>query len=337
LSEPPAAGRLREVCERWIYSSCLLFALELEEQKRSGFAYQYSIYQIEYSRNLQFESGARMEQVFQSLIDRSRSRLGLDRVKTIFGNRKRPCRRKLREGRYGVVVETPAYDLTVFKVHYGKLTLKIYTKGERVLRIEAIAHNSKELCCGRLLPNFPAMVRILRGRLERFLDSLYCIERSFIADDLLEKLPQPSQVGNTKVGGIDYNQPRMRLVIEASLTLSTAPKGFTASDLARRVGDLSAQRWSYRPRQAAYDLKKLRGKQLLERIGKSRRYRPSEEGLRALTALVVLRDKVIKPLLAGCCQRRRGRKPNHATALDSHYERLQGDMQALFEEIGLAA
>jgi hypothetical protein len=223
----------------------------LEEQKRSGFAYQYSLYQIEYSRNLQFESGARMEQVFQSLIDRSRSRLGLDRVKTIFGNRKRPCRRKLREGRYGVVVETPAYDLTVFKVHYGKLTLKIYTKGERVLRIEAIAHNSKELCCGRLLPNFPAMVRILRGMLERFLDSLYCIERSFIADDLLEKLPQPSQVGNTKVGGIDYNQPRMRLVIEASLTLSTAPQGFTASDLARRVGDLSAQRWSYRPRQAA--------------------------------------------------------------------------------------
>ena len=79
------------------------------------------------------------------IIDRTRAPLGLDRVKTIFGNRKRPCRRKLREGRYEVVVETPTYDLTVFNVHYGKLTLKIYTKGERVLRIEVIVHNSKEL------------------------------------------------------------------------------------------------------------------------------------------------------------------------------------------------
>ena len=32
------------------------------------------------------------------------------------------------------------YDLTIFKLHCGKLTLKIYTKGERVLRVEAIAH-----------------------------------------------------------------------------------------------------------------------------------------------------------------------------------------------------
>jgi hypothetical protein len=32
----------------------------------------------------------------------------------------------------GVVVETPTDDLTVFKVHYGKMILKIYTKGERV-------------------------------------------------------------------------------------------------------------------------------------------------------------------------------------------------------------
>src|SRR4030095_3302412 len=114
LSLPATAGRLREVCERWISSTCLLFALDLHEQKRSAFEYQYSIYQIEYSRNLQFRSGGAMEQIFQSLLDRTRAPLGLDRLKTILGNRKRPCRRKLSDGRYGVVVERPAYDLTVF-------------------------------------------------------------------------------------------------------------------------------------------------------------------------------------------------------------------------------
>jgi hypothetical protein len=236
LSEARTAGRLGEVCERWTYNTCLLLALDLEQQKRSAFAYQYSIYQIEYSRNFLFQSGAAMEQIFQSLIDRTRAPLGLDRVKTIFGSRKRPCRRKLRDGRYGVVVETPPYDLTVCKVHYGKLTLKIYTKGERVLRIEVIVHNAKELSGGRSLPNFPIMLEILRGMLERFLNSLHCmikngrwiwlftIDRCFSADDLLERLPEPSQVGKAKVGGVDYNQSRTRAAMRASLALATAPK-----------------------------------------------------------------------------------------------------------------
>src|ERR1700730_1678904 len=36
LSESLAIGRLRQVCEGWIYSSCLGFALDSEEQERSA-------------------------------------------------------------------------------------------------------------------------------------------------------------------------------------------------------------------------------------------------------------------------------------------------------------
>ena len=51
-------------------------------------------------------------------------------------------------------IETPIYDLTVFKLHFGRLTGKAYTKGERVLRFEAIAHNTAELRCGRMIEMF---------------------------------------------------------------------------------------------------------------------------------------------------------------------------------------
>jgi hypothetical protein len=163
------------------------------------------------------------------------------------------------------------------------------------------------------------------------------MDRCFIADDLLERLPEPSQVGKARVGGVDYNQSGMRGAMRASLALATAPKGFTASDLARKAGDLNPSDRSYTPRQAAYDLKKLRGKQLIERIGSSHRYRPSSKGLRAMTALVVLRDKVIKPLLASCCQGKRGLKPKKVTPLDAHYEHLQAGMRELFDELGIAA
>ncbi len=90
LSEPLTIGRLSQVCERWIYTTCLCFALDREEQQRSGFHYQYSNYQIEYSRNLVFQRGRDMDEVFQALIDRSRSPLDLKTIKTIVGYRRRP-------------------------------------------------------------------------------------------------------------------------------------------------------------------------------------------------------------------------------------------------------
>src|SRR5215472_13311207 len=68
LSGPQSRGRLSPACERRIYTTCWCFALELEEQKQSGFHYQYSNYQVEYSRNLIFEVGGHMDQVFQALV-----------------------------------------------------------------------------------------------------------------------------------------------------------------------------------------------------------------------------------------------------------------------------
>src|SRR4051812_5673622 len=281
--------------------ACLCFALDRKEQKRSTFRYQYSVFQIEYSRNLLFQSGRQMDQIFQALIDRTRGPLDLDRIKTIFGDKKRPHydRRKRNPTRWGVVIETPAYDLTVFKVHYGKMTLKIYTKGERVLRIEVIVHNTKEYRWGRSLPCFPEIVARLQHILERFSNAVGCMDACFVSNDTLENLPQPTQVGQTRVGGIDLNKPRMRRVAEAVLALSSSPAGFTASDLSHKVHTMSGQpEFEYGVRRAAYDIKKLRGKGMVQKIEKSRRYEPLPEGLRAITALIVLREKVIRPLLA---------------------------------------
>jgi hypothetical protein len=173
LSQKETAGHPRQLCERWIYSTCLCFALDLAEQEKSTFQYQYSVFQMEYSRNLLFRSGRQLEEIFQALIDRTRAPLDLDRIKTIFGDKNRPHydKRKKNPTRWGVVVETPTYDLTVFKVHYGKMTLKIYTKGARVLRVAVIVHNTKEYRWGRSLPCFGETVTRLRGILERFLNA----------------------------------------------------------------------------------------------------------------------------------------------------------------------
>ena len=94
LAEESEIGRLRQARERWICSTCLCFGLDREEQQRSGFAYPYSNFQIEYNRNLLFEIGGRREEIFPALIDRSRVLLDLKTIKTILGYKHRPKYRK---------------------------------------------------------------------------------------------------------------------------------------------------------------------------------------------------------------------------------------------------
>jgi len=340
LLQPGAIGQLGQVCDRWIYTACLCFALDLDEQKHSGFHYQYSIYQLEYSRNLIFEVGGQMDQVFQALIDRSRAPLDLKRIQKILGTRHRPRyrARQKRSAEWEVAVERPVYDLTIFKLHCGQLTLKCYTKGERVLRIEAMVHNTQQLGCGRSLRKFPLLVSKLKAILERFQQALSCMDQCFIADQTLEQLPTPTRVGRSRVGGIDFNKPRMRWVAEAVLALSPNPGGFSATELVCQVRNLGGPAAAdYCRHQASYDLKKFRGKHMVRRLPRQQRYEPLPQGLRALAALLVLRDKVIQPLLAAALQTRPSRGAQNPTQLDRHYETLRVGMQGLLHELGIAA
>jgi hypothetical protein len=338
LSREETIGRLTQVCDRWIYTACLCFGLDLAEQERSGFRYQYSVYQVEYSRNLLFESGAVMDRVFDEVVDRTRSRLDVPRLRTLFGTKQRPHHRRGSElsPRQAVVIETPRWDLTLFKVHFGLLTLKGYTKGEHVLRFEAIVHNARQLRCGRVLERFPQIVTRLAEMTERFTTMFDCLDIGFLPDDILQDLPSPSQIGVVRVGGVDVNKPRMRSALAAVLALAVGPEGFTVAEFTGKVHAMTGQtKDSYSIRQAAYDLRKLRGKHLITKPGRTRRYQVPPRAARTIGALVTLRDHVIDPILAGLRSPRQGRKPNTWTRIDRHYETIRIDMQNLFRDLGI--
>ena len=198
LSSPESSvGRLVQAPERWIYSAVLCFALDLADQERTGFRYHYSLFQAEYSRNLLFTSGQRMDRVFSALIDRVRGPLDLRTVKTLFGRRQRPRRHKgqPRAPVVEVSLETPEYDLTILRIRFRRLVLKIYTKGERVLRIEAMAHNARDLGCRLGASYFPEAVEALRQMVDRFIEVLDCLDATFIDAGLLDRLPRPGHLG----------------------------------------------------------------------------------------------------------------------------------------------
>jgi len=231
---------------------------------------------MELSRNFLFHRGATMDEVYQKLIDRTRSALDIKQLKTILGYSHRPYHAKTRGRAIPEPVKSvraPSYDLTVFKVQWGHLTLKLYDKGARVLRVEVVVHNTKDLLCGKVLEKLPVMLERMSGMLIRFLDTVSAAHASFLDEGAFDQWCEPTMRGTRRLAGIDLNKARNRSVVDAVVSLATTPDGFTLAQLAETVRQRTgwkAERYS--TRHAAYDLANLRGKQLVQRRARSRRY-----------------------------------------------------------------
>ncbi len=114
-----------------------------------------------------------MEALFDRILDRTRSRLDIPAIRTLFGLKARPHRnRKHGPPAQEIVIEKPRYGLSWFRISFGRLQLKAYTKGEHVLRFEATVHNTKELRCRRSLENFAEIIDRLAGMADRFATTL---------------------------------------------------------------------------------------------------------------------------------------------------------------------
>lgn len=118
------------------------------------------------------------------------------------------------------------------------------------------------------------------------------------------------------MGGIDLNTLRMRDALAAALALAVSPTGSSVSELTDKVRAMTGQTpGGYTIRQAAYDLRKLRGEQLVDKPGRSRRYHVPASAARTIAGIVALRDHVIAPILAGVRSPRLRRKPSIWTAV----------------------
>ncbi len=71
-------------------------------------------------------------------------------------------------------------------------------------------------------------------------------------------------------------------------------------------------------------------------IDNSRRYEPTPMGLKTMAALLTLRAKVIKPLLAATTQHLPTDSSSQQTDLDIQYVKVQTEMFSLFQLLGIS-
>ncbi len=124
-----------------------------------------------------------------------------------------------------------------------------------------VVHNAKELRCGEVLEKLPVLLDRMRGMLVRFLNTVQAAHVSFLDEGAFERWSEPIARGQRRLAGIDLNKARNRHVLNAVVSLSTKPDGFTTAEVDARVRARTG--WSerqYATRHAAYDLAKLRGR-----------------------------------------------------------------------------
>jgi hypothetical protein len=353
LEEKKLRRELTAVCERWVYSACLIHTMTLEEQERSGFRYHWSFYQLEYSRNLLFKNPAVLESCYQGLLDRTRRTFDLPKLKTLLGWRQRPAALSRGELIPEKNVNRPGHDVSVWKVKCGDLGFKLYDKTHRLLRSEATAYKVAGLRCGRGIDKAGLLVERMRTYTNNFMETLEAADLRTLDNGALSLLPNPSARGPRRVAGVDLNKDRMRKVCRAVTALAVDPRGFRLKELAAKVqsqlrepapkpdageeGGCSGT-VAYTKKQANYDLSKLKGKELVERIEHTHRYRVKPAAMRLVSGALSLRECILKPVLAGM------RKAAAACPEESRPHRLdeltlkvQKALHELLAEHGLAA
>jgi len=342
LFQQEAASDIEKLCERWVYGAVLPFAMHTQERIDSEFQYDWRVYQFEYSRDFIFKSGRVMNEIFQSLIDRSRKRYDLKTVKTIFGVRGRPHKR-LRianepRGRRDTAfkeVSHPEFDLTVLKLHWKLSSLKLYDKSARLLRAEAVEHNLRKGKLKGRLDNWGVIVKESRDKLLRFINSAELLDHGLLDAGRLDFWQKPTKKGTRRLAGINIKKVRMQAVINALAHLAPVTDGFTRKELTAEVNSLLPRKARCEPRHISYDMNKLKGKGVIERIPKTIRNKINLRKLRPLLTLITLQEKILKPCHSMVIPGKQGQFSTR-NKMDEAYETIREGMTMLFDELNIA-
>src|SRR2546422_11435631 len=156
-----------------------------------------------------------------------------------------------------------------------------------------VAHNVKDLRCGALVEKMPRLLKTMQQYLHNFLSIVQAAHVSFLDEGTFDELATPTERGTKRLAGVDFNKARMRRVVAAVVALSPKPTGFTVTDLARKVCEIAGPELEvYNSRREAYDLREIRSKSFFERVGRSRRYRSTPDGVKPLEAYKNLFEQI---------------------------------------------
>ena len=292
-----------------------------------------SVAQIEFARDVIFQRRARLRELFQRAVEIGVALGGATQTRQIFG---RHINRRYR-GKLETVLERRDEGFPVLRSFYKSSYVKQYEKGDRLLRTETCLNDTYHLDIGRNLANLPTLKQRLVGTTDRYLTQQAELLDSTVDSGALAKLATPITTAKRRVPGIKLHDDRVIRLLDSLLYTGGLLGNWTTRELHQRV--LQRHRLSeqdYTLGQLRYDLGKLRAHRLAERIGTSRRYRLTPDGVRLGALLVKVRTRLLGPVFAEPALAPAPRSDNPST-VEAALRSLDNALDTLCQSLGLTA
>jgi hypothetical protein len=317
------ATKIQALFDRWVAQ--LPWPLTVEQQA-AGYRHQLSIWQMEVSRTQVFadpEQGwALVETLIRDNLDLGRP----DRVSLIFERKvtkRTPSEFHTRVLRAGVQ--------PTIRIHYKHSALKQYLKDGRALRTEMMFNNSQDFGFTRGLKNFTYLFELGCCFNRRLLDQEQISQDSFLSLQEMRQLGQSTVLEDgQRASAVRFGDQRTMAVLAALAGQTFIPTEIGNRTLRSVVAQLlQAAPRAYTSAQMTYDLRRLRLKGLLERIGHSHHYRLTALGIRVVTFFTRLDARIFRPGLAATVPNQARPSPL-AQALDRVAEIIQSWIDEAF-------
>jgi len=326
------AELLRERCDYWTAQLAPRFSAR--ERAALPLTYRYSIAQIELATDVVFRRSAPLKALFRRAVDIGLLLGGADRTTHLFG--RRVTRRY--QGTLQTVLDRRDEGHPVLRSYYHTSFVKQYEKADRLLRTETCINDPYDLDIGRRLENLPRLVERMATTNGRYLDQQAEFLDSTVDTGQLAALARPTHVGNRRIPGIKLQDERVIRVLDAVLHPGPFIADWTSREAHARVRERHRlTEADYRLGQFRYDLTKLRAKGLVERIGKSRRYRLTPLGVRLGVLLIKAQARLLGPLCTLATQHRTHRPTRNPSAVEQAMRQVDAALDHLCETLGLKA
>src|SRR6266702_7821741 len=290
LCDMVQAGTLRVFFETWM--SRLPLPLSAADRQH-GCWWELSMRQVEVSRTLVFDDPRRVRAVFEELLAGNMNLGRPEHAEIIFAarvTRKTPgifSTRLLNRG-----------DQVTVNLSFKHSRVKIYLKQDRALRIESVINDPGDLSCKRGLEHLEELAAKARACNARLMDAVIAGQGSgILANPVIERIAHPtSDEAGRRVPAMRFADPRVQALAGCLAIWDFAVNGITNKRLRAWMTGLRGA--PYAMNQASYDLARLRGNGLIERIARSNTYRLTADGLTFALVYSRVHDQVLYPLTA---------------------------------------
>jgi hypothetical protein len=304
-----------------------------KERAQMNLSRFYAIAQIEYCRNFIFKRHFPIHKIFERSCEIGLWRLTANRISEIFGVR---LHKRLR-GKLATVIDQIEHGHHVFRAYWKNAFLKQYEKFSRFLRNELCSNNLRDFGLKKGLDHLEAVrkrFQIITDRFAAFQAECLNVHVDF---PLLQRLALPITIGSVRYPGIKIHDTRIIRLLEVLLHGGNTVGGWTAKQIHNAVlttFQLSAN--AYGLNQLRYDLRKLKGHQLLERDGSRYAYQLTAKGVQIGLLFLFFHKRLCGPLANSRFHHRPDPAHRPNSKLEAAYHKADKAIEAIVELLAAA-